>query len=81
MVKMRLWEHPQGAFAGLKKSDIIQTTTPIHVIRVPKGMQSGRSAIILRVDLPDGQIIAAKTTAKLFLQVADALRELEETRH
>ena len=81
MVTMRLREQPEGAFADVEQSTIIQTTTPIQVIRVPRGMKSGASALILRIDLPDGQVVAAKTTVKLFLQVADAMRELEQTKH
>jgi hypothetical protein len=81
MVIMRLRERPEGAFADVDRDAIIETTTPIQVIRVPKGMDSGASALILRIDLPDGRVVAAKTTAKLFLDVADAIRELEQTQH
>ena len=81
MVTMRLRERPEGAFADVEQHAIIETKTPIHVIRLPKGMKSGASALILRVDLPDGRVVAAKTTVKLFLEVADAIRELERPLH
>ena len=67
---MRLSERRVSEFA-----DATLTTAPIEVAVVPRGMRSGRPALVFLIELPDGTLVAARTTMRLFLQMADALRE------
>lgn len=42
--------------------------------RLPGGMQSGKSSVSIRIDLPDGKVVVAETSMRVFLSVADAFR-------
>lgn len=43
------------------------------VAALPAGMASGRPSIALRVDLPDGSVVVAQTSYRLFQAAARAL--------
>lgn len=47
---------------------------PIGVAVLEGGMASGAPSVALRVDLPDGKVVVAETSLKLFLAAADALK-------
>ncbi len=49
----------------------------MEVIRVPRGMQSGKSSVFIRIDLPDGRIVMAETSMALFLTAANAFAAKE----
>lgn len=38
------------------------------------GMTSGRTSVVLKIELPDGRAVLAETSLALFLQAADMLR-------
>jgi hypothetical protein len=38
------------------------------------GMASGRTSVGIRIDLPDGRVVFAETSLRLFLNAAEALR-------
>lgn len=42
---------------------------PISLAALPGGMQSGRTSISIRIDLPDGRVLLTETSLRL-LQVA-----------
>lgn len=46
---------------------------PIQVATLTGGLQSGRPSVAIRIDLDDGQIIVAETTARLFCSAAKAI--------
>lgn len=46
---------------------------PIQVAVLEHGVTSGRPSVTLRVDLPDGRMVLAETTARLFCTVARAI--------
>ena len=50
----------------------------IEVARLRGGMQSGKSSVMLRLDLPDGAVVLAETSMALFQTTAAALRGAEE---
>lgn len=39
---------------------------PIKIVVLDGGMKSGRPSICLRIDLPDGRVVVAETSARLF---------------
>lgn len=48
--------------------------TVIEVAALAGGMQSGRTSLALRIDLPDGQVVIAETSLRLFLNAARVLQ-------
>jgi hypothetical protein len=47
---------------------------PIGVAVLSGGMASGRPSLMLRIDLPDGQIVMAETSARLFCLAARVIQ-------
>lgn len=52
---------------------IANDAPPIQVAVLASGMQSGLPSVALRVDLPDGKIVIAETSARLFCMAARAI--------
>lgn len=50
---------------------------PIQLAMVAAGMTDGESALIFRIDLPDGQIVLTQTSLPRFLEAAKALQLAE----
>ncbi len=48
--------------------------TVIGISALAGGMSSGGVSVAVRVDLPDGTVVVAETSLRLFLAAADALR-------
>lgn len=46
---------------------------PIQVAVLAGGRPSGRPSVALRLDLPDGRIVVAETSARLFVAAAKAI--------
>jgi hypothetical protein len=40
---------------------------PIQVALLDKGMTSGRPSVTIRIDLPDGRVVLAETSLRLFV--------------
>lgn len=62
-----------GAFEDLadKREKILHLTDPnLSIARIPKGMQSGRSSVMIRIDLPNGTVIVAESSMANFLNCA-----------
>lgn len=47
---------------------------PIGITALAGGMMSGNASVMLRIDLPDGRVVLAETSLRLFLGAADMLR-------
>ena len=61
-----------------KRDKVLHLTDPkIGIARVPEGMESGASSVMIRIDLPNGTIIMAETTMALFLACADVFKAKE----
>lgn len=45
----------------------------VDILVLDKGMQSGQPSIALKIDLPDGQVVVAQTSARLFCIHAKAI--------
>ncbi len=66
-----------GAWPDVIGKEVIHlgnNAPPIQVAALPGGMQSGLPSVTIRIDLPDGKVVLAETSLKLFLFAADALR-------
>jgi hypothetical protein len=75
MVKMTLRMRPEKALSDVPADKVTGTRKPIRVILVPRGLKSGRSAVVIRLDLENGETVIGRTTASLFLKVSDAIRD------
>jgi hypothetical protein len=76
---LNIYLEGDGAWPDLldkKKEDIIHlgNGTSMSVAALSNGMVSGRPSIMLRLDLPDGKVVLAETTMRLFLSAADVFR-------
>lgn len=49
--------------------------------RLTKGTSGGHSSIAFRLRMPDGSLVIAQTTMKLFLTAADTMRAADERDH
>ncbi len=65
-----------GAFADLatQPERIITKDAALTITALSGGTVGGRPSVMLRLDLPDGRVVLAETTMRLFLMAADALR-------
>lgn len=55
-----------------KRDQIVHVTDGMEVAALPGGMESGRPSVALRIPLPDGQVVIAETSMRLFLGAARA---------
>lgn len=64
-----------GAAADVPRDKLIHVAgrKPIQVIVLDGGMASGRPSVALRIDLPDGQVVIAETSARLFCSAGRAI--------
>ena len=46
---------------------------PIQVAVLEGGLASGRPSVCIRIDLPEGQVVIAETTARLFCLAGRAI--------
>ncbi|MBA7553597.1 hypothetical protein ES705_46191 [subsurface metagenome] len=46
----------------------------ISIAALSKGMASGKPSISIRIDLPDGKVVIAETSMRLFLGAAEAFK-------
>jgi hypothetical protein len=53
-----------------KRDDVIHATSSVQVAVLEKGMESGRPSIAFRIDLPNGSVLIAQTTARPFCMAA-----------
>lgn len=65
-------ENPWPDLADQKKLHFLRTGQ-IQIAVLDKGMQSGKPSIVVRIDLPDGTIVAAETSARLFCGAGRAI--------
>lgn len=61
------------AQAAVDSGQLIHLTTPIEVGGLPRGMTSGRASVSFCFTLPDGRVVLAETSMRLFKVAADAL--------
>jgi hypothetical protein len=62
----------------LKDREIIHVTSPISVARLHGGMQSGKSSVAIRIDLPDGRVVIAETSLACWDAATAAFRGAEQ---
>jgi uncharacterized protein (UPF0371 family) len=57
-----------------KMDQIIDVEAPIQIALMPGGMSTGKAAIAIRIELPDGRTVIAQTSQELFDAAARAFR-------
>lgn len=76
MIPMTIILDGDNAWPDLKDKDIVHLANgakPVQVAVLPGGLRSGRPSVALRIDLPDGRVVIAETTARLFVTAARAI--------
>lgn len=76
MIAMTIILDGDNAWPDLKDKEIIHLANgarPVQVAVLPGGLRSGRPSVALRLDLPDGRVVVAETTARLFVSAARAI--------
>ena len=72
MASLDLHIEGDNCWPDLKEKGYIGTTIT-SIAGLPKGTVEGRPSVAIRVDLPDGRVVLAETTLRLFLRAAEAL--------
>lgn len=75
MISMTVSLEGDGAWPDLqyRPTDIIHLSNdakPIRVVVLNGGMETGRPSLAMRIDLPDGKVVVAETSARLFCSAA-----------
>lgn len=76
MIGMTVILEGDGAFQDLQGREVVHLANgapPIAVAVLDGGMASGRPSVALRIDLPDGRVVVAETSARLFVTAARAI--------
>lgn len=63
----------EGPHHGRPVIHLSNGAPPIQVAVLDKGMASGKPSIAIRTDLPDGRVVIAETSARLFCAAARAI--------
>lgn len=59
--------------AAIDSGRLIHLTGPVEVGGLTRGMTSGRASVAFCFTLPDGRVVLAETSMRLFKVAADAL--------
>jgi len=70
----RVWSDLDEKRGLDKVIDLSDTGTYLELALVKRGTKSGKSSVLLRIDLPDGRAVIVQTTLALFASAADAFR-------
>ena len=76
-VEMIVYVEGEGVWPDLAGKEVIHLANdapPIQVAALSAGMVSGRESVAIRMDLPDGRVVVAETSLRLFVQAADVLK-------
>lgn len=69
----------EGAWPDIEKLKprdfyhLANSAPPIQIAVMDRGLASGRPSVAIRIDLPDGRVVVAETTARLYCTAANAI--------
>lgn len=73
MITMNIALDGNGCWTDLQSKEVIHLgdgSPPISVAILDAGLSCGRPSLAIRIDLPDGRVVVAETSARLFCTVA-----------
>jgi len=76
MIPLTIILDGKGAWPDLRDKKTIQlsnSSTPMQLAVLERGMASGRPSVAFRLDLPDGESVVAETSARLLCTAARAI--------
>lgn len=73
MIPLILVMKGDGCWPDIDPATIIQPEKPLQIAVLDAGMTSGLPSVSIRVDLPDGRIVIAETSARLFVTAGRAI--------
>ena len=77
MIGMHIILEGDGAFddwVGKREHHLGNNAPAIRVAALEKGMVSGHPSLMIGIELPDGSVVKAETSLRLFLTAADAFK-------
>lgn len=74
MIGMSINFNGDGSFADVPRGRLKHVVSMITVNVLEGGTASGRPSVALRLELPDGTVVCAETTARLFAMTGNALQ-------
>lgn len=73
MPSLKIHLSGDGAWPDMAGKELIQVED-MEVAALEGGMSSGLPSVAFRIDLPDGRVVFAQASMRLFLQAADLFR-------
>jgi hypothetical protein len=77
MISMNIIMQGDNCWPDLADDKVVihlgEGSKPIQVAVLDGGLKSGRPSVAIRTDLPDGTVVIAETTARLFVTAARAV--------
>lgn len=73
MIAMHLELGGDGVWPDLPQKEVVDVQSPLRVAVLDKGMASGQPSVGIRFDLPDGKVVIAQTSARLFVAAGRAI--------
>lgn len=73
MPSMQINLDGDGVWPDLHEKEVINTLV-VAVAALGGGMTSGRPSVSFRIDLPDGRVVIAETSMRIFVNAANAFR-------
>ena len=77
LIPLRIILDGEGAFTELQPkvtAGQVEQGQVAAVAALPRGMNSGKPSVMAQVDLPDGRVVMAETSMRLFLMASRAFR-------
>jgi len=78
MPMIRLIMNGDNAMSKEEMGKVIHLTDDFTIMRLKGGMQSGKSSLMLRINLPDGRIVLQETSVDCFTAAARAFKVADE---
>jgi hypothetical protein len=61
------------AWPDLDRKNVTHVQATLDVVALAGGMTSGKPSVCIRLDLPDGRVVLAETSAALFCAAGSAI--------
>lgn len=77
MPTMKIETRGDGCWPDLAEKEVIMVED-FSAATLPHGMSNGSASVSFRIDLPDGRVVLAQTSAALLLILAEVVRATEK---
>ena len=74
-MELEIFLSAEGMLEGVKQEELIELKTPLKIGGLPGGMVSGKPSVSFGFTLPDGKVVFAQTSMRLFHVAAKAFAQ------